>query len=189
MTSYVLSRVTSVNPSTLFRWNTQTEFGSMKTQKERQELFSPFDSDGNLWIQDNKITRDPDSERDYIEYHVDQIREDIYRVEYSTKEELLTQIYEGRIPNRQFFLDLLDNCEYPLPERDDEKLKIIQTTPGDTWNCTIVSPDGYGLTLKFEEDSRFVEYLQVLVDCSKEPEGLRTHVNYTIEQVRKEQDA
>jgi len=79
-------------------------------------LFAPFESDGILCVQDGKITTDPDEERDWTEYHIEHMHSDVWRIERSDAAELCSFVYQGRIPDRDFFVAVMSNQETPLPD-------------------------------------------------------------------------
>ena len=81
------------------------------------EDFSPFDKDGILCVQDGQITDDPDDDRDWIKYHIERRgRGLIYYVERCDFENTASLVYEGRIPDRAFFIALMNNQAVRLPE-------------------------------------------------------------------------
>lgn len=77
--------------------------------------FTPFDSDGILCVQDGAITTSPDEDREWTEYHIENVTGQIWRIERSDAAELCATVYQGRIPHRGFFVALMDNMEVPLP--------------------------------------------------------------------------
>lgn len=87
-------------------------------------LFAPFQDWGpsgvsvyrGLCVQDGALTYDPDHERDWIEYHITEFIAGLYEIERSDAAELCETIYRGRIPDRDFFVALMNNQETPLPE-------------------------------------------------------------------------
>lgn len=79
------------------------------------EMFSPFDADGILCVQDGKITTDPDEQGEWTEYHLERNLADIWRIERCDADEVCFVVYEGRIPDRAFFVALMNNQEVPLP--------------------------------------------------------------------------
>jgi len=79
-------------------------------------LFAPFDADGILCVQDGKIVANPDDERDWTEYHIEHMHGDVWRIERCDAAELCSFVYQGQIPDRDFFVALMRNQETPLPE-------------------------------------------------------------------------
>ena len=94
--------------------NTPTD--TRRDSVESTALFAPFDADGILCVQDGKITSSPDEDRDWTEYHIEHMHGDVWRIERSDAAELCSFVYQGRIPDRAFFVSVMSNQETPLPE-------------------------------------------------------------------------
>jgi hypothetical protein len=80
------------------------------------DRFAPFDADGILCVQDGKITTDPSEDRDWTEYHMENMHGEVWRIERSDAAELCSFVYQGRIPDRAFFVAVMTNQETPLPD-------------------------------------------------------------------------
>lgn len=83
---------------------------------ESTALFAPFDADGIICVQDGKITDDPDEDREWTEYHLENMHGGVWRIERSDAAELCSFVYQGRIPDRAFFVAVMSNQETPLPD-------------------------------------------------------------------------
>ena len=84
-----------------------------------RDLFSPFDdSEGYfiLCVKDGEIVTDVEEDDDYTEYHIEHLTGDVWRIERADAAELCEFVYQGRIPDRAFFVALMNNQETPLPE-------------------------------------------------------------------------
>ena len=84
-----------------------------------RKLFAPFaDSDGYflLCVKDGEIVTDVEEDDDYAEYHIERLTDNFWRIERSDAAELCEFVYQGRIPDREFFVAIMNNQEVPLPE-------------------------------------------------------------------------
>ena len=83
-------------------------------------LFSPFeDFDGYfiLCVKNGKIVSEIDQEEnDYTEYHIENLGGEEWRIERADAAELCEFVYQGRIPDRAFFVAIMNNQSTPLPE-------------------------------------------------------------------------
>lgn len=114
------------------------------------DLFSPFEGSDDyfiLCVKDGKIVREIDQdEDDYTKYHIENLGGDEWRIERADAAELCESVYQGRIPDRAFFVTLMNNQSAPLPESwENEKVHSSPLTgvggsatpdaPGREWAC------------------------------------------------------
>jgi hypothetical protein len=79
--------------------------------------FAPFDADGILRVQDGKITTELNEDRGWTEYHLENMHGDVWLIERSdTAEQRCSFVYQGRIPDRAFFVAVMTNQEMPPPD-------------------------------------------------------------------------
>lgn len=89
------------------------------------EIFHPFAdwSEGKghffgLCVQNRRIVTVLPESGDWTEYHINYMGGGIYEIERCPYEATGTEepIYRGKIPNREFFMALMNNMETPLPD-------------------------------------------------------------------------
>lgn len=94
-------------------------------------IFYPFEDWSNglgtyfgLCVEDGVITKTPSENFEGSEYHVEKEDDGTYRVERSDAAELCEFVYFGCIPDRAFFVALMNNQSVPLPKGwSNEKLR------------------------------------------------------------------
>lgn len=86
---------------------------------ELASMFSPFedwDDEGKheffaLCMKNGKRFDPPEGDENYTEWHVWYMGGDIWEVSYAPSPACETLVYRGKIPNREFFVDLMRNVE------------------------------------------------------------------------------
>ena len=64
-----------------------------------------------------------------------------------------------------------------------DKSIIQHIVPDGKWHVSVKSPEGYGFDTNWDRESEVVELLEMLIKCSKEPEGLAARVSHCVEVV------
>lgn len=95
------------------------EFGCQVQNLSRAELLAPFkdwsgdsqaDFFGLVVDRNGEISYDPYEERyDLVEWHVTYLGKEIYEIECCPQEAGGRLVYQGKIPSRQFFVQLMAN--------------------------------------------------------------------------------